>query len=150
MGETLVSLAFTLVLMWGGRDKISTPKFEGTSKERFAQAFTYYGNTMGLEGEFKINLDAGPHESRCSDVQYVPLHRRAVPGFDAFILDGDYTLVRFYKQSSACKRVKPEQWAMHEACHVRYGHTRRYDQTPKQKEKEVEQCMKLYSKKERR
>jgi hypothetical protein len=149
MGELVVSMVFTLVLMWGGRDKVSTPKFDGTSQERFAQGFKYYGQTMGLEGEFKLVLDAGPHKKYCSDVQYVPLQRVPVVGFDAFTLEGGYHLVRFYDQTSACKRVKPEQWAMHEACHVRYAHTRPSTLTPKQKEEEVEKCMKVYSKNER-
>jgi hypothetical protein len=49
------------------------------------------------------------------------------------------------------KGVKPEVWALHETCHVRWAHMSPGIQLDSDaKHKEVAQCMKDYSAKERR
>jgi len=141
MLETLVSMLITFFPLWMGRDKVWTPTFEGTREERFVKAMHHYQDKMGIEESFIFTTrEYSPKHPICSSVQ----------------LSGEWdaVIISFYvkpngKQPNGCSGAKPEFWALHEACHLRYQH-HRMNLDPKKKEEEAKDCMLLYSAKERR
>lgn len=135
-----MSLGLSLVLMWGGRDKVWTPTFEGTRAERFERAVRHYEAKMGLGAATIMLSDTGRvigGKARCAW---------------AWREDGWSDDVIGFWTSAKCERHKPEVLAFHEACHRRWAHLEpaMWDLPREQKEREVKACMVAYSAKERR
>lgn len=140
MLEVGLSLLVSFGWAWHGRDRVWTPKFEGSRQERFVKAVQHYRVKMGIKESFAFELHEkdryakDPH--RCSSVEF----------------DGSFDLVRvtWWGKGKGCDRARPEYWALHEACHVRYAHHLGQGGDNKSQEHEAFECMKLYSDPSRR
>jgi hypothetical protein len=134
MASTVFGLLISLAFAWAGRDKVWAPKFEGPPAARFEQAMRHYEDKMGL-GPLVVEVSPDPRVKLCSSVRS-----------DAY---GTVRVTWYANAPKRCASVRPEVWALHEACHVRFQHHRRAV-TGKAEEREAERCMKLYSEKARR
>lgn len=145
----VVLLSMTLQTLTMPRDDVWTPTFKGSRQERFVRAMHYYQEKMGFEDQMVFHLES----SHPFYDAYV-----APAGFNEVIVgyaqDSGGPRRRAYETKSGRtkwktqRRVwKPEFLALHEACHIRYYHHLRTVDFP---HKEVERCMKDYSKKVRR
>jgi hypothetical protein len=135
MLKAFLSMLISFGFLWHGRDKVWTPTFKGSDSVRFTQAMLHYQKRMDITDTLIFQVSSNKSKI-CSSVQ----------------LTNDFNAVAvtwYAKSPSGCRRVKPEFWALHEACHLRYQHHRGYGML-QTRESETEECMKLYSAKERR
>lgn len=134
MAATVFGLLLSLALAVVGRDKVWAPKFEGEPAARFEQAIKHYEAKMRLG---PVAVDASPTNPRklCASTTR-----------DAY---GTVIVTWYTNAPKSCARVRPEVWALHEACHVRYQH-HQMRVTGEAEEREAAACMKLYSEKARR
>lgn len=156
MLETVLSLLISFIPMWMGRDKLWAPTFKGEPHLRFVQGMQHYQRKMGIQEElvFQLHPDSRfPGDAhRCSSVESAYRHRAAPKGFDSVAMAPHrVVVVEWWGKGKGCSSVKPEIWALHEACHLRFQHHRGvHAGSTKLQEEETRECMKLYSNKERR
>jgi hypothetical protein len=112
-----------------------TPTFEGTRVERFTQALYYYKGTM--EYPYDITVRVAPkHDAWCAWVTATGAASAEVGFVDP--------------PAKSCTSMKPEFWALHEACHMRMLHIdAALQMSPDEKEREVKRCMIWYGERRR-
>ena len=141
----VVGMGLSLLLLWTGRDKVHTPTFGGTQEQRFAQALAHFRERMGIEE--RVELVSGPRPTGtnwCASVRY-----RFTQRIRPEALQPGAAVVAWHGEGKACGSQKPEFWALHEACHIRFAH-HRLDLGRDAEERETRKCMVAYSQKERR
>jgi hypothetical protein len=148
MISQVLSMLLSLGLLWAGRDKVWTPTYEGDQYQRFGRAMGHYYEKMGLEDALVFQFGhprtgKAKREHWCASVTDEWI---TVPGFHPQRV----VVVRYFgSRDSTCNGNKPEELALHEACHLRLMHhfgTAR----PQEREREVRTCMGWYSEKGRR
>jgi len=146
MKETILSLLITFAFQWHGRDKIWTPVFKGNPETRFSLAMNYYQEKMGFQ-ETPLVFNLRPNERYINDPNRCASVEAAFQKLEGFDIPRSVVIVSWWGKGKGCADSRPEFWALHESCHIRYAHHLRqgFDE-----QKETDECMKLYSKKERR
>ena len=151
MAGQVIGMLLTVLLLWGGRDRVWTPTYEGDQWTRFERGILHYKTKMGLRDHLVFEYGVArtgraAKERWCASVEQSWIAPRG--GFEAQLV----TRVIYYgAREKPCNRNRPELTALHESCHLRMMHHRgALGNDVMAKEAEVRACMTWYGAKERR